>query len=167
MKRIGLLAVLSAVVAATMALAGTASAAPGSTDPEVSKGLSQIRQATDKYHDVSVAEAAGYVDVSGCVPGMGHHYANLPNLFDGKVGAGGDQLKPEVLLYAPTDEGMKLVAVEYLVFDTGQDRPTLFGSVPFEGPMTHGLPQHYDLHVWTGQANPAGIFTAYNPNVRC
>lgn len=168
MRRMVLLVTVAAMVAATMALMGTASASSGATDPKVSKGLAQIRQATAKYQDVSVAEADHYVDVSGCVPGMGHHYANLSNLFDGKVGEGGDVLKPELLLYAPSgDGGKKLVAVEYLVLDNGQDRPALLDSVPFEGPMTHGLPQHYDLHVWTWQANPDGIFTAHNPNVRC
>ncbi len=29
------------------------------------------------------------------------------------------------------------------------------------------MPRHYDLHVWLWQANPAGIFAPFNPNVRC
>ncbi len=168
MRRIILLVTVGAVVAATMALGGVASASSGNSDLAVKKGLAQVRLATAKYHNVEAAKKAGYVPVSPCVECMGYHYANMGNLEDGKVGAGGNARKPEVLLYAPSANGkLKLVGVEYLVFDTGQARPTLFGEVPFEGPMTHGLPQHYDLHVWTWKHNPDGIFTAHNPNVRC
>ncbi len=174
MKRIGLLAVLSAVVAATMALTGAASAAPGSTDPDASKKLAEVRQATAKYQDVNEAWADGYriagngaeePDPGHCVGGMGYHYVKPALIGDPSV----DPLKPEVLLYAPSEAGPRLVGVEYLAVDTGQKKPYLFG-VPFDGPMAGhepGMPVHYDLHVWTWEANPAGIFTAYNPNVRC
>jgi hypothetical protein len=35
--------------------------------------------------------------------------------------------------------------------------------------MTHNgtAPSHYDLHVWTVERNPKGLFTEYNPNVSC
>jgi hypothetical protein len=26
---------------------------------------------------------------------------------------------------------------------------------------------HYDLHVWTEVANPAGVFAPFNPKVAC
>jgi hypothetical protein len=41
---------------------------------------------------------------------------------------------------------------------------------PFDGPMPgHGpdMPIHYDLHVWTHKANPAGVFAPFNPKVSC
>ena len=33
--------------------------------------------------------------------------------------------------------------------------------------MNLDMPPHYDLHVWVWQANPAGIFAPFNPNVSC
>lgn len=35
------------------------------------------------------------------------------------------------------------------------------------GPMTHGLPLHYDLYAWVWQGNPDGLFADYNPNAHC
>jgi hypothetical protein len=29
------------------------------------------------------------------------------------------------------------------------------------------MPVHYDLHVWTHKANPAGVFSPFNPKVSC
>ena len=29
------------------------------------------------------------------------------------------------------------------------------------------MPTHYDLHVWVGKHNPAGIFTPFNPSLHC
>ncbi len=67
--------------------------------------------------------------------------------------------------------GLRLVGVEFIELDPAGEltaAPTLFGKVPFDGPMEHHpLPNHYDLHVWTGQGNPNGIFEQFNPNVRC
>lgn len=45
----------------------------------------------------------------------------------------------------------------------------MFGQ-PFDGPMPGhepGMPVHYDLHVWVGRANPAGVFSPWNPKVSC
>lgn len=185
MRRIVILVTLGAVVAATLALAGVASAAPGSTDPDASKKLAEVRQATAKYQDVNEAWEDGYriagngaeepdpghcLEVDG-LGGMGFHYVNEALVKDPSL----DPLKPEVLLYAPTEAGPRLVGVEYLAADADQDlsttgdRPSLFG-VPFDGPMPGhepGMPVHYDLHVWTWEANPNGIFAQFNPNVRC
>jgi len=52
---------------------------------------------------------------------------------------------------------------------TDGDRPVLLGQ-PFDGPMPGhgpGMPVHYDLHVWTHKANPAGVFAPWNPKVSC
>ncbi len=50
LRRMLLLVTVAATLAAVMA-AGSALAAPGSTDPDVSKSLAEVRQATTKYHD--------------------------------------------------------------------------------------------------------------------
>lgn len=81
---------------------------------DVLKLIAKARQATDKYHDVSIALADGYVSTIECVEvpdvgGMGIHYVNF-----GAVDLEVDELSPEILLYLDTDEGPKLVGVEYM-----------------------------------------------------
>lgn len=168
MKRLiftGLIAILL-----LSSFSGLAFAAPGVTDDAVLKELAAVRKATAKYHDVTVAEADGFIQASACtaVPGlggMGIHYVNF-----GRMDLSVNALEPEVLLYAPTADGLKLVGVEYFmpyvpVFPV----PQLFGR-PFDGPMPghdEHMPVHYDLHVWLWQANPTGIFSIWNPNVGC
>ncbi len=95
----------------------------------------------------------------------GHHYVNLQLASD----LTSDPFRPEVLLYAPVGNGLKLVGVEYFQADAGQARPAVLGQ-PFDGPMPGhepGMPTHYDLHVWLWQHNPNGIFAPWNPTVQC
>lgn len=167
-------------IVATLALAtvigsqvGTV-AAPGTHQSDVEKDLATVRRATTVYHDVNRAEADGYVSTAECASspagGMGVHYVNF-GLIDGRV----ELERPEILLYAPSGNGVRLVAVEYMVPDADQnlstdgDRPSLFGR-GFHGPMPGhgpGQPVHYDLHAWVWQANPAGVFEDWNPMVEC
>jgi hypothetical protein len=174
-KRLIILASTLVVAASVAATASVAAAALGSDGSAVEHELAQAREATAKYHDVANAVADGYVPFSDCVAGpglgtMGIHYAK-PSL----LGGGLDARHPELLLYVPSDDGLRLVGVEYFKIDADQnlttddDRPSLFGQ-PFDGPMEGhqpGMPRHYDLHVWLWQANPAGMFAQFNPNVSC
>ncbi len=147
-----------------------APAATGTTDSDKLQQIAQVRQATAKYHDVEQALADGYIPVSGCeaISGggaMGIHYLNPRLASDLSV----DALTPEVLLYAPTGDGLRLVGVEYFVANAGQPAPSVVGQT-FDGPMhghSPGMPEHYDLHVWAWQANPNGLFAAWNPSVSC
>lgn len=159
-------------------LGSIAYAATGVTDPVVLKELAQVRQATAKYQDVSVALAEGFIRTPNCIEspdgGMGIHFINPARLMDPAENI----LEPEILLYIETSGGMKLLGVEYFygigapdtpVPDPAPPAPILFGR-PFDGPMEQhepGQPPHYDLHVWVWQANPSGMFAMFNPNVRC
>jgi hypothetical protein len=175
------LAVVVLVFAFTAAFPLRASAASGGiTESITAKELAAVRQATVKYHDVSVAEADGFVAVSHCTlnadgtAGMGIHYGNIARLMDPAI----NLLEPELLLYEPSGDGLKLVAVEYMFAIGPPDSPIpanpppapeLLGRV-FDGPMLGhepGMPPHYDFHVWLWKANPNGIFTPFNPNVNC
>lgn len=153
----------------------TTPAVPGG--PSTSKrALAEARAATAKYHDVDVAYADGYEAVSSCVeaPGlgvMGVHLLNHDRVVDGILDPGA----PEALLYLPTDDGLRLIGVEYFQPDADQDlatdddRPSLFG-VPFDGPMEGhgpGEPVHFDLHVWVWKHNPAGMTAPFNPSLSC
>jgi len=80
------------------------------------------------------------------------------------------------VIYAPDKHGrLRLVAVEYVVFQAdwvaahGAATPELLGQpltlVP-EG-NRYDIPAFFELHAWIWQANPAGTFTDFNPNVKC
>ena len=137
-------------------------------DANVRRDVETLRAATSKYHDLAVAQAAGYpTKVPACIAraavgGMGHHWAN-----QGLVDPVFDALNPEVVLYAPDKQGnLKLVAVEYIVINTGQAAPT-FNGHPFD---VGGAPvpvAHWSLHVWLGEPNPSGLFAPFNPNIDC
>src|SRR5512139_1643128 len=166
-------ALLLLAIVATMAYAAT-----GTTDPQVLKDLAAVRQATAKYHAVNAALADGFIRTPNCIQeeegGMGIHFVNPARIKDPALNI----LEPEILLYASTDEGMKLIGVEYMLAIGRPDgpipnpappAPVLFGQT-FDGPMLGhepGQPPHYDLHVWAWQANPAGMFAQYNPNISC
>lgn len=142
-------------------------------------GLDGIRSATSVYgKDVPRAEADGFLNLVECVvneegPGaMGVHLINLARMQDPAIIAN----EPEVLLYEPTEDGLRLRGVEYFfaigapgtpVPATPPPAPTLLGQT-FHGPMEGHNPQmppHYDLHVWFD--NPDGTFADYNKNVSC
>ena len=157
---------LLAIAAAAGAERGSSAAVP----KRVLKQIEQAKLATARFKDVAKAEAAGYTATEECVTtpkgGMGFHYVNVALIADPKL----DHRKPEILLYEPQADGPpKLVAIEYMVLDTGQDAaPRILGR-SFQGPMTHGgtAPSHYDLHLWAYERNPRGLFAQYNPRVSC
>ncbi len=167
--------------------ASTTSSVQSPGNSELNATLARIRAATSKYHEVSVAEADGYAGGAGrCEASsqgaMGIHYANrqlLGSIPGSNPPTGSDAvidlLRPEVLLYEPQADGTRrLVGVEYVVFRAAWDAvnaapPTLLG-IPFDqrfGSNTHGLAEHYELHVWLWRNNPSGMFAPYNPKVSC
>jgi hypothetical protein len=148
----------------------------------VNQQLAEVRQATDKYHDVNVAIAEGYVQLGPCIEDFGVFFLKFPLVFDDTV----NELTPEGLLYEPTEDGgLKLVAVSYLYLlrIDGQPwfspapppyfpaDPYLFGGEirmdgPY-GPHQPGQAWHWDLVAWVWSGNPDGMFATYNTNVDC
>jgi len=126
-----------------------------------------VKKATSRFHSTTQAIAAGYVPETHCVSipgvgGMGMHWVN-PALVDGVY----DPLQPEAVLYAPGPDGKpQLIALEYIVMNTGQAAPS-FGSQPFDVNGVPGMPPHWSLHVWLYKHNPAGMFQPFNPDVSC
>ncbi len=157
--------------------------APGSPGPTLPPELERVRAALEKYRDPVVAIHDGYHSTLGCVAymaggpgrvpyspgGMGVHFLN-PRL----LGPHLDPLHPQILVYEPDGDKLRLVAAEWFVpLATGiTQRPQLFGQ-PFDGPMEGHHPlqpvelHHYDLHVWLFKPNPAGLFSPTNPDVKC
>lgn len=130
--------------------------------------ITELRLATTPFHSLPNAIDAGWSeDLTGClalpgVGGMGHHYVNWDIFFDGEV----HPLRPELLVYVPTPNGgLRLGAVEYLVFDSALTGPVpeLFGQTFHFNPAI----QAWVLHVWLWRGNPDGLFADWNPTVSC
>jgi hypothetical protein len=158
--------------------------AQASESPPLPLELEKVRSALDKYQDPIVAVHDGYFSTLGCVAfpaaggsgevpypagGMGVHFLNV-----GLLGPGLDPLRPQILVYEPEGDKLRLAAAEWFVpLSTGiKERPQLFGR-PFDGPMEGHHPlmpttmHHYDLHVWLWKKNPAGMFSPTNPDLNC
>ena len=141
--------------------------------PQLTPELQRVRAALEKYQDPIVAVHDGYFSTVGCLVlpdgAMGVHFLN-PAL----IAPEPDPMKPQILLYEPDGERLRLVAVEWFIpLATGiKERPKIFGQ-PFDGPMEGHHPllptalHHYDLHVWLFKNNPAGLFKSTNPAVKC
>ncbi|HEX6335239.1 MAG TPA: hypothetical protein VFZ78_13490 [Flavisolibacter sp.] len=129
--------------------------------------LKDVRSATSRFNSTQQAIKAGYTPDNHCVSvpglgGMGYHWANFA-LVDPVF----DPLKPEVVLYATGPGGnLKLVAIEYIVVNTGQARPSFEGELFNIGGTPLQIP-HWSLHVWLHEPNPNGMFTPFNPNISC
>jgi hypothetical protein len=140
-------------------------------------GLIQVvRDATERFQNVAVAEAQGYALQFGCVSGgdygaMGMHFVNGALVGDGEI----DATKPEIVIYEPQPNGrLKLIGADYLVLadqwnSTHSGPPELMGQLfhLFDAPNRFGLPAFYTLHVWAWKDNPTGAFVNWHANVSC
>jgi hypothetical protein len=135
-----------------------------------------VREVTERYKDVAVAEAEEFFLNFGCVSGpdsgaMGLHYVNFDRVLDGVI----DATKPEIVIYEPTPSGrLRLIGADYLVLAEAWDKanagpPQLNGQLfhLFESPNRFGLPAFYTLHVWAWKENPNGAFVNWHPKVGC
>jgi hypothetical protein len=135
-----------------------------------------VREATERFRDVKVAEAEGYSLMFGCVSGgdygaMGLHYVNFPLVADGVL----DPTRPEIVIYEPLPNGrLRLIGADYLVLASdwharNQATPELMGQLLhlFESPNRFGLPNFYTLHVWAWKENPTGTFSNWHAKVSC
>jgi hypothetical protein len=135
-----------------------------------------VREATERYQDVEVAKADGYVLQFGCVSGsdsgaMGMHFVNGALVGDGEL----DPTRPEIVIYEPLANGkLKLIGADYLVLADQWNAkhaapPEMMGQLfhLFEAPNRFGLPAFYTLHVWAWKESPTGAFVNWHQNVSC
>jgi hypothetical protein len=177
-RRNGALTLSSAAIAVAALMTVTLAHADGheGKPPDAATGLVRdVRDATQKFNDVTAAMAAGYVSVNSCVSGpnegaMGVHYVNAAYIDDGVL----DVQRPEVLVYEPRDGRLHLVAVEFFViaeqWDAANAESPVLGGQLFHyvgAPNRLRLPAHYELHVWGWKGNPNGTFSDWNPQVSC
>ncbi len=146
---------LSAALAAGMAISPGTRPGPAASEPT----LDEVRQATERFRDVNVALAEGYIrdpfnlcdtaDMMGrpaSLGAMGIHYFR-PDLLGitappsprvNGVGTHTDFRKPSILIYEPEADGsLQLVAVENLVFAAawkaaGHAEPPSFHGVTWD-----------------------------------
>lgn len=154
------------------AQSAAARATPTVTDPDVASQLEAVRRATERFRDVEVALAEGYIpDPSGMcmiavdegwprqMGAMGIHYFR-PDLLGltsteppvNGTGTHTDFTNPAVLVYLPDDEGnLELAAVENLVFAEAwhaagnEGRPEFLGNEYYhlvENPETEAQEAH-------------------------
>ena len=139
--------------------------------------LKIVREATERFKDVSAAEAEGYALQFGCVSGpdvgaMGLHYVNFPLVLDGEL----DATRPEIVIYEAQPNGrLQITGADFLVLKDAWDAkhpegpPQLMGQLfhLFESPNRFGLPAFYTLHVWAWKHSPTGPFVNWHPKVSC
>jgi hypothetical protein len=138
--------------------------------------IKTVRESTERFKDVSAAQAAGYYLQFGCVSGpdsgaMGMHFVNFPLVMDGVL----DATRPEIVIYEPKPDGrLQLIGADYLVLADAWNAshsapPQLMGQLfhYFEAPNRFGLPAFYTLHVWAWKENPTGAFVNWHSNVSC
>lgn len=172
------LALISLSSARALAQANTQQ--PAQTPDSQSKAsafLKIVRDSTERFKDVSVAQREGYVLQFGCVSGsdsgaMGLHYVNGALVASGVI----DATRPQIVIYEPMPDGsLKLIGADYLVLadmwnaQHPDGPPQLMGQLfhYFESPNRFGLPAFYTLHVWAWKDNPNGAFVNWHPNVSC
>jgi hypothetical protein len=167
MKRVTYKTLFGMTLLAAVVAAPTLATAQEDAQGDLKEWLQAVRQATARFHSKTQALMADYIPNDHCVSfpglgGMGYHWLN-PSLVDDVF----DPLQPEVVLYATGSDGeLKLVAIEYIVLDVGQERPSFAGH-PFDIRGTPIEDDHWSLHVWLYEENPNGIFTRFNPNISC
>jgi hypothetical protein len=147
-------------------------------DPKTKAGalLQIVRQSTERFKDVKVAEAEGYALQFGCVTSddvgaMGMHYINGALVSSGAL----DPTRPQIVIYEPAADGsLRLIGADFLVLAdtwnaTHSAPPELMGQLfhLFPSPNRFGLPAFYTLHVWAWKNNPKGAFVNWHPHVSC
>ena len=157
-----------------IATALAATSLPHSTPAPGEPTLEEVRAATERFRDVKVAIAEGYIDpgnmcetaahmgMSKELGGMGIHYfrpdllgiAGPPDPRVTGTGTHTDFRKPAILIYEPNAEGtLELVAVENLVFEKAWK-----AAGNKERPSFHGLPYDYMADDPATAADEAHMF---------
>jgi hypothetical protein len=140
---------------------------PSGLGDAIDRDVTKIRQATAEFQTSKAAEAAGYKLATGCVQhqpagAMGYHFNNEA-LFDATL----DVEHPEVLVYEKRPDGtFQLNGVEFYVPAsawTSAEPPRIMGQALQTAP---GL-GFWFLHVWVWKRSPSGLFSVWNPDVKC
>lgn len=127
--------------------------------------LDLIRTASEAFDTFEEAQSMGYLsDVTGYRTGMGHHFLNT-DLVDNTI----EIDKPEVVLYAPDENGvMQFMAVEYAVpIEDINNPPPAPEGFTGDGDVWAINTEFnlWTLHCWMEIENENGIFAPTNPKL--
>jgi hypothetical protein len=173
-------------LASTILIVASSAAAQTPSEPT----LAQVRAATDRFKDVKVALAEGYVrdPMDECVTAasigyppnagaMGIHYGRTdllgiqgpPNPRVDGTGTYTDFNKPAILLYEPQADGsLKLVGVENLVFEkawnASHKTPPTFHGVPYNRMADNPATPVDEGHMFTPHFDKHVWLYRHNPN---
>ena len=156
---------LTRLAAVLLATAFAAAPAVQASNGDDENAVASVRNATAAFHDVGLAQAAGYQKLLNCfdlpgVGGMGQHYVDTSSL-----GATVVKDHPSALVYEVDGDRLQLGAVEYIIpwqAWVSPTPPSLFGTT-----FTSVTSLHlWALHAWIWRPNPLGMFANYNPNVK-
>ena len=126
-----------------------------------------VRDATERFKDVAVAEAEGYAsDVRLRErPGLGRDGPALRQPLARHRQRSGSHAAPEIVIYEPLPNGgLKLHRRRLSWCSPPVGMPPMPAHPPapggqlmhlFESPNRFGLPDFYTLHVWAWQDNPS------------
>jgi hypothetical protein len=141
---------------------------PSGFGEAVDRDVARLRAATAPFKSLDKAVAAGYQEQQkDCIQhqphgAMGYHHNNK-SLMDATL----DVEKPEVLVYEKIADGTyRLNGVEYLVpipAWKSDEAPTIMGQ-KLKKAEKLGI---WYLHVWSWEASPSGLFSDWNPRVKC
>ena len=151
--------------------------------------LDEVRQATERYQDVNLALAEGFIQTTLEVPNMGAHFVHPARRLDGRF----DPAEPEILMYAADEElGWRLVGTAFVLprLQVGDEHPKAFAgpldnwhvhynlctgpnivsfsATPEECARQQGVwvPSYgWMIHAWVWDENPMGVFSMWNPSV--
>jgi hypothetical protein len=163
----GLVAGPCAAQAPSMEKAAAPGIIPSGFGDAIDRDVAKVRAATERFTSTTTAEGSGYKRVTDCVEyqpagAMGYHWQNN-DLLDTTL----DLDHPEVLVYERMSDGtFTLNGVEFLVPISAwksTEAPTIMGQ-PLKRADKLGI---WYLHVWTWKASPSGIFSDWNPLVKC
>jgi hypothetical protein len=85
--------------------------------PDANALVKVVRESTERFKDVALADAEGYKLKFGCVSGpdsgaMGLHFVNGDLVGEGEI----DATRPEIVIYEPLPNGrLRLIGADYLV----------------------------------------------------
>ena len=138
-------------------------------DAQAADGVRRLRAATQAFHNLDSAVAAGYPrEVEACIihehhGAMGYHHLNRAYV-DGTL----VPEHPQFLLYERRPDGSyRLNGAEFVL-------PYRFYSRDSVPPVFMGQKlarednfKYWYLHVWAWTKNPDGLFAGFNPDVVC
>jgi hypothetical protein len=117
-----------------------------------------VRESTERFKDVSVAEAEGYALQFGCVTGpdsgaMGLHYVNGDLVNRGEL----DPTRPQIVIYEPTPNGgLRLIGADFLLLANAFVQPIVIITRGCRGSKRSTIPiifQRQSEHPAGGEGN--------------